>query len=204
MLAQLGILVAIQAVLAFTILGSIPMPTGVVATLAHLPAIIAGMLLGVKAGAFIGFSFGLFSFMVWTFTPPSPFMAFMFTPFWAVPGELVGHDRFHDYMGNFGSILICFVPRILVGVFAALAAKHLPKKFSANYIAGAIIGSLTNTLLVVAGMFIFFSGRIEPIWGRAATAFLGGIITGNGISELIIAAIVCPAIVIPLKRVLRK
>jgi len=225
MLTQFSILLAIQAVFCFTFLGSVPMPTGVVATLAHLPAIVTGMLLGVKAGALMGFFFGLFSFFVWTFMPGSPFMAFMFTPFWTVPGELapivgegcetlcpvadrvckcVGNPRYHEYMGNFGSLLICFVPRILVGTFAALAVKFVPNKLSINYFIGAIIGSVTNTLLVVGGMFLFFADRIEPIWGSAATVFLGGIVMGNGIPEAIIAAVVCPAICIPIGRFLNK
>jgi uncharacterized membrane protein len=230
MLVQLSILVGIQAVMAFTVFGSIPIPfSPVVATIAHLPAIVAGMLLGWKAGAFVGFSFGLFSFIVWTFMPPSPFMAFMFTPFWNVPGELmpiigegcevfhgpavraeeaclcVGNGRYHEYMGNLGSILICFVPRILIGVTSALVSKYvLPKTKSLNYILGAAVGSMTNTLLVVGGMFLFFASRIEPIWGDTATVWLGAIITANGIPEMIVAAVICPAIVIPLAIVLKK
>jgi uncharacterized membrane protein len=202
MLTQFSILLAIQAIFCFTFLGSIPLPW-FTATLAHIPVIVTAMLLGWKAGALMGFFFGLFSFIVWTFMPPSPFMAFMFTPFWTVPGELVGHDRFHEYVGNFGSLLICFVPRILIGAFAGLAVKYLPKKASLNYFAAAIIGSFTNTLLVVGGMFIFFAERIEPIWGRAATAWLGAIITGNGIPEAIVAVVLCPAICIPVNRFLR-
>jgi uncharacterized membrane protein len=149
----------------------------------------------------------------------------MFTPFWSVPGELapvigaacfefhppanrvcecIGNPRYHEFMGNFGSILICFVPRILIGTFSGLLAKYMPKKsFPANYIAGSIVGTLTNTLLVVGGMYLFFAPRIEPIWGQAATVFLGAIITGNGIPEVIVAAILCPAICIPVAKFLR-
>jgi uncharacterized membrane protein len=231
MLVQLSILVGIQALMAFTVFGSIPTPfSPVAATIAHLPAIVAGMLLGWKAGAFIGFSFGLFSLIVWTFMPPSPFMAFMFTPFWTVPGELapimgeacaefhapairgdiagcscVGNTRYHEYVGGIGSLLICFVPRILIGVTSALVAKYvLPKTKSLNYIFGAVVGSMTNTLLVVGGMFLFFAPRIEPIWGEAAGVWLGAIITANGIPEAIVAAVICPAICIPVALVLKK
>jgi uncharacterized membrane protein len=201
MLVQFSILLAIQAVFCFTLLGSIPLP-GIAGTLAHIPAIITGMLLGVKAGALMGFAFGLFSFAVWTFTPPSPFLAFVFTPFWSVPIESIGHDRYHEFTGNFASILICFVPRILVGTFAGLMCRYAPKKFSLNYIIGAVAGSLTNTLLVVGGIWLFFGEQIDSIY-KGATAFLMGLVTVNGIPEAVVAAVICPAVCIPLHRLLR-
>ena len=107
-IAQFAILLALEAIVCFTPLGSIPIGP-LVATLAMLPVIVAGILLGTGAGAAMGFAAGLFSFIVWTFMPPNPVTAFVFTPT-AAPG-------------NFWSLVICFVPRILTGVVASLMFK---------------------------------------------------------------------------------
>lgn len=58
-----GVLAAIQLALGFTGLGFIPLPTGVNATILHIPAIIGGVLEGAVAGAAIGGIFGIFSFL---------------------------------------------------------------------------------------------------------------------------------------------
>ena len=58
-----GVLAAIQLALGFTGIGFIPLPTGVNATILHIPAILAGVMEGPIAGAAVGFIFGLFSFL---------------------------------------------------------------------------------------------------------------------------------------------
>src|SRR6266542_1757696 len=58
-----GLLAAIQILLGLTGLGFIPLPTGVNATILHIPAIIAGVLEGPIAGVAVGLIFGLFSFL---------------------------------------------------------------------------------------------------------------------------------------------
>src|SRR5215210_1758667 len=56
-----GLLGAIQILLGLTGLGFIPLPTGVNATILHIPAIIAGALEGPIAGLLVGLIFGVFS-----------------------------------------------------------------------------------------------------------------------------------------------
>ena len=58
-----GVLAAIQIVLGLTGLGFIPLPTGVNATILHIPAILAGVVAGGVAGVATGGIFGLFSFL---------------------------------------------------------------------------------------------------------------------------------------------
>ena len=58
-----GLLAAIQILLGLTGLGFIPLPTGVNATILHVPAIVAGVLEGPIAGVAVGLIFGLFSFL---------------------------------------------------------------------------------------------------------------------------------------------
>lgn len=57
-----GVLAAIAIFLGASRLGFIPMPTGVNATIMHVPAIIGGILEGPVVGAIIGTIFGLYSF----------------------------------------------------------------------------------------------------------------------------------------------
>ena len=107
-IAQFSILLAIEAIVCFTPLGSLPALGPIVATLSHIPVIITAVLLGTKAGAGMGFFFGLFSFIVWTFMPPVPPIAFVYP---VLP------------LGQFRGILESgdlFVPRILICVVTGL------------------------------------------------------------------------------------
>lgn len=198
-LTQLSILVAIEAILAFVpILGSIPLGP-IVATTAHIPVIIAAVIMGTGAGAFMGFVFGLFSFIVHSFVTPT-ITSFVFTPIVSV-GE-VG--------GNFWSLVICFVPRILLGVFAALLYKWfsgMDKKDRWSYVAASALASILHTLLVLGGIFVFFKDTYSAAIGQAADLLLGLIgatILTNGIPEAILAAIVTVAVAIPIKKVMKR
>ena len=81
-LVKFSILVVIEAIFCFTPLGSLPALGPIVATLAMVPVIVTALILGTKAGAAMGAIAGLFSFIVWTFMPPVPPVAFVFTPFY--------------------------------------------------------------------------------------------------------------------------
>ncbi|MDR1272145.1 MAG: ECF transporter S component [Clostridiales Family XIII bacterium] len=105
LLVRFSVLLAVLAVVCFTPLGSIPLaPPLIVATLGMIPVVLAGIMFGPALGSLMGFFAGFFSFIVWTFMPPS-IMAFVFTPFYSLG----------DIHGNGWSLVICFVPRILVG-----------------------------------------------------------------------------------------
>ncbi len=58
-----GMLSAISIVLAATPIGRIPMPTGQLATIMHIPAIVAGILEGPVVGGLVGAIFGIYSFL---------------------------------------------------------------------------------------------------------------------------------------------
>lgn len=193
-MAQLGLLIAIELLLAFTPLGSILIGP-VVATIAHIPVIIAAVLLGTGSGAFMGFVFGFLSFIVFTFMPPAP-TAFVFTPFYSVG----------DFHGNLWSLVICFVPRILVGVVAGVTFKAISKFDSSKYIAyisAALLGSLVNTVLVLGGIYIFFGHQYSQVINQSYDMLLGLIMTvifTNGIPEAILAAVLTVVIAKPISK----
>lgn len=197
-LVQFAVLLAVEAIFCFTPLGSLPAMGPIVATLAMIPVILTALLLGTKAGTLMGFFAGLFSFLVWTFMPPSPLVAFVFTPFYSL-GE---------FSGNIGSLLICFVPRILVGTVAGITykglSKGMPNKNVLCLSLSAALGSLTNTLGVMGGIWLFFGGQYSSIAGGAMLFVIGSTILFSGIPEAIVSAIVASAVCKPLKIVLQK
>ena len=69
------------------VMSSVPflgyIPLGIIrATTIHIPVIIGSLLLGPRAGAVLGFVFGLTSFLSNTFTPNAT--SFVFTPFYSL------------------------------------------------------------------------------------------------------------------------
>lgn len=182
------LIIAILAIFCFTPLGSIPIGP-IVATTAMIPVVISSLTFGKKIGMIVGFTFGLFSFIYWTFILPAFPTAFLFTPF----AESAG------YKGNLGSLVICFLPRILIGLTPILVSDLFSKSILGD-ILGSIVGSLTNTILVITFIFIFFGNENPVIAGKGLLAVLSATVVANGIPEAIICAIVCPAVA----RVLRK
>ncbi len=193
----LGILTAIEIIMAFTPLGSIPIGP-IVATLAHIPVIIAGVTLGTYAGAYMGALFGLLSFIVHTMMPT--ITSFIFTPFFSL-GEAGGNPL---------SLVICFVPRIVLGISAGLLfeliAKRDTRKYAA-YIIASVVPSLLHTVLVLGGVYLFFGETYAAAIGQAYDALLGLIFTvllTNGIPEAILAAILAVAVGKALEKLARR
>jgi uncharacterized membrane protein len=160
-----------------------------------IPVIITALLLGTDAGTAMGFFAGLFSLMVWTFTPPSP-IAFVFTPFYSIGAA----------HGNFWSLVICLVPRILTGTVTGLSFRLFSKlnwKPIFVYSLSGILGSLTNTFLVLGGIYIFFGQNYAAAIGQSFNALLGLIgltILTSGIPEAVLGAVAAYAICYPINR----
>jgi uncharacterized membrane protein len=195
-LTQFAMLLAIEAVVCFTPLGSLPAIGPIVATLAMVPVIITAILLGTGAGAAMGAFAGLFSLLVWTFTPPSPLVAFVFTPFYTL-----GTTR-----GNVWSLVICFVPRILVGVVAGACFKLFSRlKWKSGGVFGlsGALGSLANTFGVLGGIYIFFGHSYATVLGKGFDVLLGLIgltILTSGIPEAVIGGVAAYAVCRPIRK----
>ncbi len=185
-LAQLSMFVAIIIIMAFVpFLGYIPLGP-LKATTLHIPVIIASVVLGPKKGAFLGFVFGLTSFINNSFISPSV-ISFVFTPLYS----------FGESGGNLLSLVVCFLPRILVGVFPYYVYKSinkLLKEKDKNIFALAcagVVGSLTNTILVMSFIYMFFGGAYAAAKNIALEAFLPfiiGVVGTNGLPEALVAA----------------
>lgn len=189
-MVQVAIFGAIICIMAFTpFLGYIPLGF-TRATIIHIPVIIASLVLGPKKGGALGFLFGLTSFINNTINPTAT--SFVFTPFYSIG----------DISGGIGSVIICFVPRILVGILpfyvyrVVLALSSEKTKASGVSGVGLVIagisGALVNTLLVMNMIFFFFRDAYAQANGVASSAvysFILSIIGINGVPEAIVAGI---------------
>ena len=117
--------------------------------------------------------------------------------------------------------MVTFLPRILMPIMVFLAIKLLDYLFSKikynsekskkitpkildtiKYSVGACFGVITNTAGVLGFMFAFYGGNTLNT-GIAITAeFISGIIATNAVLELIVCALVTPAVTIAVKKTL--
>ena len=189
-MVQVAIFGAIICIMAFTpFLGYIPLGF-TRATIIHIPVIIASLLMGPKKGGVLGFVFGLTSFINNTINPTAT--SFVFTPFYSV-GEI---------SGGIWSVIICFVPRILVGIVPYFVYK-LALRFvsedtrkkgvsSVGLVLAGVSGALVNTLLVMNLIFVFYGDAYIKASGEAAAlgyTFILSVIGINGVPEAIVAGI---------------
>ena len=159
-LVQMAIFAALIVVLAFTpFIGYIPLGF-TRATIIHIPVIMGSLMLGPKRGAVFGFT----SFINNTINPT--LTSFVFTPFYSL-GE---------YSGGIGSLIICFVPRILIGV-VPFYVYRLVKKLSKN-------NGVSSVGLIAAGLSIIgINGIPEAIVAAVITLVLGKTLMKKGVQE---------------------
>ena len=187
LLVIVAFLGAIEIVLTLTPIGYIPLGP-IRATTMNLPVILAGILFGPKIGGILGLIFGITSLLNNTFNPT--ITSFVFSPFITVGG----------IHGNFYSLLIVLVPRILLGVLSAYLYRLLKRMMSNKILPmaiSAIVNTMLHTILVMGSIWIFFASpyavardmTLVEVW-----AFIIGVITTNGVLEAILAGIVIPII----------
>lgn len=196
-MTQISLLAAVMLVLMLSGIGYIPIGP-VRATTMHIPVIIGGILLGPLAGGILGGVFGITSVIQNTVTPT--ITSFVFSPFYSL-GE---------YSGNFYSLIIAIVPRILIGVAAATLYRALTtggRRKNLGIIVAGVAASMTNTILVMSGIFLFFGQSYASAKGmpyEALFAALAGIVGVNGVVEALVAGVISLAVCRPLLEVFRR
>ncbi|BDD40665.1 ECF transporter S component [Streptococcus ruminantium] len=151
-------------------------------TITHIPVIIASILYGPRLGAQLGGFMGIMS-IVRNSIIISP-LSYVFSPF--------------VENGNLYSVLIALVPRILIGVIPYLAYKLLTNK--TGLLVAGLAGTLTNTIFVLTGIFVFFSS----VYGGDIKILLTSIVSFNSIAELTISGLLTLTIVPILQKVKNK
>ena len=162
------------------------------ATIVHVPVIIGSILMGPRVGACLGGMFGLASLIRNTILPT--LLSFAFSPLVPVPGA----ER-----GSLIAILICLLPRVLVGIVPYYARRFLSavpfieKSNVACLFLSGVAGSVTNTILVMHMLFFLFRDAFAQARNVPVDAVYGlviSIITANGIPEAIVAGIFASAV----------
>ena len=176
-LVLMSLFIAIEVVMSNTpFLGFIPVGA-IKATTLHIPVIIAGIVLGRKQGAFVGLVFGLCSLLSNTIAPTVS--SFIFSPF---------------ISGSFFSAIIAIVPRALIGYIAGIVYEFLKKKNEVmGIICGSFIGALTNTILVLAGIYIIFGAQYASLLNidiNTLLPYLLGVIATQGLIEALLGTVI--------------
>ena len=169
-LAYMSLFVAIEVLMVMVpFLGFIPIGP-LRATTLHIPVIIAGIVLGKKQGSFVGLVFGIMSLIINTVSPT--ITSFVFSPF---------------ISGSLWSLVIAIVPRVLIGFVAGAIYELLKDRHQiVAMVLGSFFGALTNTVLVLGGIYLIFGGQYALAIGQDFQALLPyfiGIITTNGLLE---------------------
>ena len=178
-IAQIAIFFAIMLVLhllSSVIFNLLPVP--IKPTIIHIPVIIASIIYGPRIGAVLGALMGGISVVTNTVVllPTS----YLFSPF--------------VENGSIKSLMIAMVPRILIGITPYFVYKWMKNK-PGLVLAGAV-GSMTNTIFVLGGIFILFSS----VYNGDIRAMLALVLSANSISEMIISALLTVAIVPALEK----
>lgn len=185
-MAIFSMFLAIELLLVLTPIGYIRLP-GLSITMMHIPVIAAGILLGWKYGGALGLVFGLTS--VWNATmQPGP-TSFVFSPFVTIAG----------ISGNWSSLVIALVPRILLGCISGWLFTALNKKMSRPWaaFAAAMLATFCHTFMVLGLIYLLWGTQYAAAMGVAHSALFGilaMVVVTNGIAEMLLAGVVCMAL----------
>lgn len=180
-LTEMGLLIALILLLAFTPLGYIK-TLGLEITLIVVPVAVGAVVLGPAAGALLGFIFGLTSFI----------QCFGMSAFGTV---LLG-------INPIGTFITCIVARTLMGWLTGLIFQGL-KKLKWNTIATYIANlccPLLNTLFFMSCIVIFFyntdyiQGFAQALGATNPFTFVLLFVGVNGLVEAVLCFIVGSAI----------
>lgn len=196
-MAALAMLAGVLLAMGMSGIGFIPLPV-VKATTMHIPVILGAILLGPKAGAFLGLVFGLCSMWANTVTPG--ILSFAFSPFMTNEG----------FVGVLKSLWIALGCRVGLGLIAGFTWQ-LFSKTKLNQLVSlpvtAALATLCHTILVMGSIYLLLAQQYAEAKNVAFSAVFGlvmGTVTASGIPEAIAAAVLVTAIGKALLRVTQK
>ena len=138
-LTTLGLLTGILLVMSFTPLGYFR-TLGIDISLMMIPVGIGAMLMGPKAGLWLGFIFGATSFYQ-AMTGSSPFSAMLFS------------------ISPLRTFLLCIPPRMLMGFLTGLLFlifHKIDRKKTASFFVGGFFAAFLNTLFFMSTLILLF------------------------------------------------
>ena len=172
-LTQLSMLSVIIIIMAFTPLGYLKIgPLSI--TFLTIPVVLGAIIMGPLDGAILGAVFGATSF-----------------------AQCFGLDVFGTTLLSINPVytfILCFLPRILIGLFSGYVLIGL-EKIHANqtvaYAVAALTGALTNTVFFV-GLLLLLFGQTAYIqsFGENIFAIIGLLVTTNSFVEAVVCTII--------------
>ncbi len=153
-------------------------------TIIPMTVVVATILLGTVDGAIIGGVWGFTTFVRAFVWPTSPLAAIVFV-----------------------NPLISVIPsNYRSGVVAGLTYTYFKKHLKSQTVGisiSAVLGSLTNTILVLGLIYVFYKAKAPQLYQiniKELLPYLLGVVGTNGIPEAIFSGIVTPLIAIPVKK----
>ncbi len=177
-MVRLAALVAIIILMAFTPLGYLRYGALSI-TFIMIPVVIGAIILGPSAGAVLGAVFGFTSF-----------------------AQCFGLDPFGTFLFSvnpLGTVIMCFVPRILMGFLSALifrAIHKVDKTKIISYAVASLSGAVLNTVMFLS-LLIFFFGNIQlpaAMGGIRVIQIIGVTLAVNALVEAAVCLVVGAAI----------
>lgn len=151
-------------------------------TIIHIPVLIGSILVGPLGGAVLGATWGITSWHYAT-TLGTPEAALFVNP------------------------LVSILPRILVGLIASYSELGLRRLIKLDYLRNTIVtilGTLSNTVLVLSAMLLFAATGLVTNFTQGVAFIFGIVISINGSLEIISAAILVPLVLKALDKTVRK
>lgn len=193
-LTELALLTAVVLVMASTPLGYLRVGP-LTMSLLTVPVAIGAMLAGPEGGAWLGFVFGMTSFVN------------------AVNGT-GGLTAFAFQENPLACFLTCVVTRVLCGLGCALlyrtAAKLLPERPKLACALGALSAPVLNTLLFMSCLLGFFYGMeqiqnlIDTFGVTNPLALAAAMVGLQGLIETVACTAVATAVTVPLRKLLQR
>lgn len=183
----LAIFSSVAIILGLTPLG-FPKIGVVEITLLIIPVTIGAIILGPKGGLILGFLFGLLSYLQ----------------------ALLGLSIFGQTLlqiNHFLLIILCFIPRILMGLFTGLIYQGLKSKSDKvviNSIITSLCGALINTILFMSCLCLFYynteyiTSIRESLNASNIVLFIILFVGVNGLVEIIVNVIITTSIIKPI------
>jgi uncharacterized membrane protein len=225
-----ALLVALIFILGLTPIGYIPIPP-IKVTLICIPVIIGTIALGLRTGLLLGFFFGITSLIqVWFPAPdllgqfllgisPLKLLVIIFIPrllvplvTWVVLKVLETDYEIYIEIALFAifAVLGIFVnwmfliPAALMLIIFIFFRKV--KAVKMKYGLSALLGSFTNTVFFLGGLYLLYYPNIEQVseaFGTTADGLfkiLAGIGVANGVPEAIVALVICVPVLVALNK----
>lgn len=171
-----AMMVAIMEILVWTPVGMIIIPP-ISVTVSHIPIIVCALLEGPLAGAFVGLAFGVTT-MVRAATSPNFLDLLFLNPLISVlPRMLIAFTSYYSFV---------LLRKVLGGLFSK-------GNVVSCFIAGCI-GSMTNTVGCLGMLYLIYAKRILDEIGTDAGNLFIGIVTGAGLIEMLVVAVIVTAV----------